>query len=388
MADPISPPAFRRVRILALWGAKQLDHYFIPSYMNNPRYEVELVSGDRHLYSSFYAIGWRRLWKLRRKLERGEFDLIISGPVENSMWPRHKPLFPRLENTLRFLTYKHKRIDTEWAPWLIVGSVRKKVPLAVIDFTDPSFVQPNDFCLLEAATLYFKINLYNWPRRSIAPLEAFLGSKKVLPHLSKLRRLTYGLSRGRIPETVRPMRERDIDIFFSGSIPPNSDTGEGLIIRRDIYQRCLRLGDRYKVICINGLLPKKEYEDLLQRSKMVVCTESFGCDTGRHFDVAAHGSVILSNWIYTQGNRPFLPDIHAIYFSLMGDDFERVTTSALADPEKLARIAQNARAFTCNELKYEFLADEVVNETLRQHVANMSAEKKMEALTYSGKKLP
>ncbi|MEI9997843.1 MAG: hypothetical protein WDO13_01045, partial [Verrucomicrobiota bacterium] len=70
-------------------------------------------------------------------------------------------------------------LDCWWAPWLLAGRVRKRVPLAVVDFLDTSFVQAKDFPLLEAATLYFKINMYFWPRRSLMPLETIFGQRRV-----------------------------------------------------------------------------------------------------------------------------------------------------------------------------------------------------------------
>ena len=105
---------------------------------------------------------------------------------------------------------------------------------------------------------------------------------------------------------------------------------------------------------------------------MFVCTESFGCETGRLFDVSAAGSVPLVNWSYAQHYRQYQPNVHAIYFSLIGDDFERVVADALAAPAKLAEIAQASRAFTLEEKLCPKIGDYVISETLRQHAANQA----------------
>jgi hypothetical protein len=257
-----------------------------------------------------------------------------------------------------------------------------KVPLAVIDFYDTSFVLPQDFPLLQAATLYFKLNLYFWPRRSLMPLEHLFGRKLVTPYTPKLRSMTNGIPRDLVPATVRPMAERDIDICFTGNTIPlrSADDPDPLVnltfnpIRRDIYNRLVKLKDRYRIFALDGTVPWEEYRELLQRSRLVVCTESFGCETYRHNDVAASGGVPLVNWMYATNHLPFEPDVHAIYFSLIGQDFERTLERALADPARLAEIGAAARNLVVNHKQRPIVGEFIVNETLA--AARASADTK------------
>jgi len=266
-------------------------------------------------------------------------------------------------------------LDGYWAAWLLAGEVRGKVPLAVIDFLDTSYVLPKDYPLLQAATLYFKLNLYFWARRSLMPLETFMGMRRVTPFTPKLRPLTNGVPKSRIAKTARPMRERDIDLCFTGTIIPGRSADDPNLfgdlthnpIRRDLYERCLKLKDRHKVYCFNGVVPIEEYLELLQRAKLIVCAESFGCETFRHYEVSAAGAVPLVNWPYATNYMPFQPDVHAIYFSLIGDDFERTVARALADPAKLEEISRNTRAFTLEHKERSHVGDMVIEETLREH---------------------
>jgi hypothetical protein len=168
------------------------------------------------------------------------------------------------------------------------------------------------------------------------------------------------------------MAERDIDICFTGTTVPirskeDADPFLNLTsnpIRRDIYERCVKLKDRYRVFALDGLVPKDEYRELLQRSKLVVCTESFGCETYRHNDVAASGAVPLVNWMYATNHLPFEPDVHAIYFSMIGDDFERTVARALGDPAKLEEIARQARDLVVHHKERQIFGDHVIRETL------------------------
>jgi len=312
---------------------------------------------------------------VRRRLARGEFDLVISSPIQNSAWPRPKRLATCLAQAFRYFTYKRRMLDSYWAAWLLSGKVRGKVPLAVVDFLDTSFVLPKDYPLLEAATLYFKINLYSWRRRSLMPLETFFGMRRVTPFTLKLRPLTNGVPKSRIPATVRPFHERDIDVCFTGNMAPKRSADDvnpfedlsGNPIRQEIYERCVKLKDRFNVYTFNGRLPLEEYRELLQRSKLVVCTESFGCETWRHYEASAAGGIPLVNWPYTTNYMPMQPDVHAIYFSLFGDDFERTVARALADPAKLAEISRNTRAWTLEHKERGHVGDVVIEETLREH---------------------
>jgi hypothetical protein len=364
------------MRILALWGASH-EGLYLPALQNNPRYELELVSGDRSGGKSEQAASWGRLRSLRRRLEGGEFDLVLSSPVLTSAWPPQKRLATRWAEAFRYFTYKRRRLDAFWTPWLLRGEVGRKVPLGVVDFLDSSFVVPKDAGLLRAATLYFKINLYFEKERSLMPLATFLKDPGVLEYAAKLRPLTAGIWRGSLPKEARAMRDRDIDLCFTGTTRPLRSPGDRdrfpefsfNPIRREIHDRCMKLKERYRVYCFDGMVSREEYLELLQRSKLMVCTESFGCETGRLQDAAGAGSIPLVNWPYAQTYHPYEPEVHAIYFSLIGDDFERVVAASLADPEKLERISRQARAYTMESKDRGEVADYMVTETLRAHRA-------------------
>ncbi len=179
------------------------------------------------------------------------------------------------------------------------------------------------------------------------------------------------------------MRDRDIDVCFTGTIQPYRTPGDidpyphfsANPVRQEIYDRCLKLKDRYRIFCFVGVVPREEYVELLQRTKLMVCTESFGCETGRLHDAAGAGAIPLVNWPYAQHYHQYEPDVHAIYFSLIGDDFERVIAEALAAPEKLDRISRQARAYTETNKDRQDVANYVVSETLRVHAEAHSASR-------------
>jgi hypothetical protein len=375
----MTPPPDKRLRLLVLWGPSHFEEFLQPLLLDNPRFEVEIVSGDRTSGRSPHAASWGRLFALRRRLAAGEFDLVLTAPVQNAAWPRPKGFWTSLAQAARYLAFRPRMLDSWWTPWLLSGPARGKVPMAVVDFLDTSFVLPKDYPLLRACTLYFKINLYAWTRRSLMPLENLYGQRNVIELTRKLRPMTNGVPRSRIPEAVRPMKDRDVDLLFTGTIQPGRSADDpnpfGDLahnpIRQQIYERVVRLRDqgRHRIVCHNERVTKGEYFELLQRAKLVVCTESFGCETWRHYEAGAAGAVPIANWPYATNYMPYEPDVHAIYFSLFGDDFERTVERALADPAKLDEISRNVRAHTVAHKDRGHVGEMIVDETLKAWAA-------------------
>jgi hypothetical protein len=211
------------------------------------------------------------------------------------------------------------------------------------------------------------------------PLENLYGQRNVIELTRKLRPMTNGVPRSRIPETVRPMKERDVDLLFTGTIQPGRSADDpnpfGDLahnpIRQQIYERVVKLRDqgRHRIVCHNERVTKAEYFELLQRAKLVVCTESFGCETWRHYEAGAAGAVPIANWPYATNYMPYEPDVHAIYFSLFGDHFERTVERALADPAKLDEISHNVRAYTLAHKDRGHVGEMIVDETLKAWAA-------------------
>src|ERR1700677_1482585 len=134
----------KRLRILVLWGTSHFEGYLTDLFLSNPKYDIEIVSGDRSSGRSPHAASWGRLLSLRRRLAAGEFDLVVSGPVQNAAWPRPKGFWTSLAQAARYLTFRRRMLDTWWTPWLLSGPARGKVPLAVVDFLDTSVVLPKE----------------------------------------------------------------------------------------------------------------------------------------------------------------------------------------------------------------------------------------------------
>ena len=102
-----------RKKLLVFWSWSDFKDVYQTAFVNHPDYEVELVasSGEKQEQASY-----PRLFQLRRRVAAGEFDLIIANNIMRSPWPPNKGWATKASQTVRYLTYQHRRLDTWWAP--------------------------------------------------------------------------------------------------------------------------------------------------------------------------------------------------------------------------------------------------------------------------------
>ena len=342
----------QKKKLLLLWSSYDFADIYQKSFVGHPDFEIELVSAEGLPREQ---AGYRRLLHLRKQVDEGKFDLVLANNINRSPFPGNKGWATTASLAARFLTYQHRRLDAWWAPWMVRYG-RSKTPLAVVDSRDGHYICPWDLPLLKAAKLYFKKDLMCWPRRALMPLQNYYTEKKIRPHEEKLRPMSLGLDEGRYAPVSRPMKDRDIDIFWSGH--------ENNPLRRLIREKCERMSGRYRVRLPKEMLPIEEYREILQRTKLAVCIESVGGETWRQYEVAAAGAVPLMSWPYTQVHDPLLPDEHAFYFSYMSDHFERMVEEALRDGDRLQRMSDAARQFVLQKKGRKGLLNYVVESTL------------------------
>jgi hypothetical protein len=345
--------ASQKKKLLVFWSSTDFEDIYRLGVQDHPDYEIELVSllGLPHERASY-----RRLLRLRREVDEGKFDLVVSNNIMRSPFPRNKSWATTASLAARLFTYQHLRMDTWWAPWMVRYG-KSRTPLAVIDARDGVYIYPWDLPLLKAAKLYFKKDLMNWPRRTLLPLQDYYTEKKIRPYQAKLRPMSLGLKEVGVAPSARPVKDRDVDIFMNGSENP---------LRQMIRERCQKLSGRYRVVAHPGVLSRQEYSEMLQRAKLSICMESYGGETWRQYEVAAAGSVPVLNWPFTQVTDPLVPDEHAFYFSYIGDHFERTIAKALGDDDQLQKMSTAGREFVLTKKPQRGMLNHVVETTLAE----------------------
>jgi hypothetical protein len=336
------------IRILAFWAPADFPEVFTPFFLNRPDFQMEVVSGDRSSGKCEYSAGPSRLADLKRRLRNKEFDLVIGNSIWHHPWPPHKQFFTRVANAIRFYTYKRRMLDTYWGIEFAKIARQVDVPFITIDLRDPTYLLPSDYQLLEEGFLYYKRELFYWPERG-------LNGKEIAGHAAKLRPMTYGVLE--IPDKVIPWEEKNIDVFISGSMNP---------IRVDLVNRLRRFKSELRIEAHDRLISVADYSDMLRRSRMVLCVESFGCETWRMYQASVNGAVPFINWPYAQNAFQLEPDKTALYFSLIGDHFERELRKAFSDTERLRQIAAASRDYVIQYKTRSKVARWVVDNTLTE----------------------
>lgn len=342
----------KKKRLLIFWSSYDYAHIYESSFVNHPDFEIELVTAAGRPEDQ---AGYGRLLRLRKEVDEGKFDLVIANNINRSPFPGNKGWATTASLAARLFTYQHKRLDSWWAPW-VVRYGKSKTPLAAVDSRDGHFVFPWDMRLLEAAKFYFKKDLMYWPMRAVMPLQTFYTEKRIKPHQPKLRPMSLRLEKRMFAPETRPMKDRDIDIYMSGH--------ENNPLRKLVREKCEALASKYRVKVFTDMIPYAEYQEMLQRAKLIVCVESFGGETWRQYEVAAAGAVPLMSWPYTQVDSPLLPDEHAFYFSYMSDHFERTIADALSDNDRLQTMSDKARQFVQEKKQRTGLLNYIVDTTL------------------------
>ena len=89
MSDPSTPsPGDRRSACASssCGGNQHVQLLLEPVFLRNPKYECEIISSAPAGSSVSHRASPLRLWRLRQRLKRGEFDLVISSVICDVPW--------------------------------------------------------------------------------------------------------------------------------------------------------------------------------------------------------------------------------------------------------------------------------------------------------------
>lgn len=270
------------------------------------------------------------------RLRRGEYDLVSATS------PEFSPFHPR-----SFLTaIRDWRLD---APAALAAILFGRfvhgfhdVPVAAIDIRDTFGVQASNLALLDRSAVYFKRELPadRWraffkTRHWDLPGARFRRQRKWQDRVRKLAPLSLGLET--IPD--RPRVEKTSDIFFAGAIEPNST------VRAAGVAELLALRDEAFVIDMPlETLDRQEFLRRLSQAWLAWSPSGFGWDCFRHYEAAAVGTVPLIDYPSVERYRPMLEGQHCVFYPIERSGLANAARSALADRERLRRMAEEANA--------------------------------------------
>lgn len=331
----------RRLRILEI-GETQLFHWAMPDETTAlyASYRADLRKGRPWLTLT-------RLFRAGRDIRAGKYDAVVLHPPFYAGW--HPRSFMA---ALKFTLLKGRPGDLYGAlvsPILfeLMRFLPETVPIVAIDRSDSFGTPRHHFFLLDKAALFYKREL------PVDHWQVFYGSgHRRLPGLSfrmkdfwkrrvaKLRPVGLGATREQAlaARTVEP-GEKTNDLFFAGSTEGNST------VRREIARQLDELRARGIVVDVpEGRLSLEAYLKRCSQAWLTLSPAGLGWDCYRHNEAAMVGSVPLVSVPTIHRFRPLLVGEHCLAYYPDEDRLADVVEEALADKDRLRRMAAAARA--------------------------------------------
>ena len=326
-----SPVDISRARILEIGG-----FYFKLEY---PDRTTALWSNPRLPQEGEPIDGFSTPDRILRELKAaraGKYDVIIANTM------RYSPWHPRYWTRGPFYTPGH--------PWASltrqfgVSALRFAqipVPLIAIDMDDAFGISRNSVFLLDKAKIFFKREL------PVDKWQVLYGS--VHPHLPTLRyrkrkkwqrRMDalqpISLPQWRYDERLRtaPFPQKTHDIFFVGSTLGNSTVRSAGLPE---IERLKALG--YRIDQPTERLPYDAFLERMSRSWLAWSPEGMGWDCNRHYEASIAQAVPLMNQPTIIRHAPLREGVHGVYYDVEPGGLERAAIAALADKDRLQRMA-------------------------------------------------
>lgn len=244
-----------------------------------------------------------------------------------------------------------------------------RAPLAVIDMTDQFTMAKHDLFLLRKATAFFKREL---PVDRWQALHGIISNR--LPSskarsraanralAEKLLPISLGLKLG-TDRTVFPPAPlpKTADIFFAGL-----STNASSVRDAGMAELKVLAGEGFRIDMPQQRLPLPEFLARAAAAHLVWSPEGYGWDCFRHYETPLCWSVPLINTPTIIRHEPLIGGQHAVYYDPEPGGLARAARLALAEPDRLARMAADARQHVLDHHMIEKQVEHIVRTTLRR----------------------
>lgn len=309
----------------------------------------------------FHVVSFATIPLLRRLLQDRETSLIVCHPTFFSPW--HWRWISRALFNRRALQ-GHVPLVRAFGPQFLRGHV--SAPIAVVDQDDFPLINRSNLFLLDRCTAYFKRELSadRWrvflkTAHANLPSHRFRLQRRYAEGLAKLRPLSLGLPLGRNFSDIPYDLPKTSDIFFAGRVDGSS------WVRETGIKELRTLTDRgIKVDIPDSPLKPEEFYRRCASAWLTWSPEGYGWECFRHYEAPMCGSVPVCNLPSLERHRPMQDGEHAVFYTVEPGGLTQAVVAALADRQRLTRMAEAARAFVLANHTPKAIASYIVEEAL------------------------
>ncbi len=287
------------------------------------------------------------VWRLRRRLRRGDYDLVIYHVCEKVRAPWHE--YPsRVQGIFRFVLwsfFSFHKVGWHYFHWILRGA---SVPLVVIDDQDSPRLTKTESFWLDRCRFWFMrelppnhMNLFLFMDRRCGDVINVRRQKRLSRNFHKIRPFGLGfdpvdLERHFAPD---PAREKIHDVFYAGKNHTSTVRESGL------EELCAMQAAGLRVCIPEERLSRSEFYRNCAASWLVWSPEGQGWDCYRHYEALLAGSVPLINYPTIEGLRPLRHGEHCLYYGPEQGGLTRAIRAALQDHGRLRAISEQGRAY-------------------------------------------
>jgi hypothetical protein len=322
-----------------------------------------LEIGDHHHFKQTFSERTKLLWTGRRppktllpqdyvdctpraftramsEVAAGEYDIVIAYAGQRSPWhPRywlramsHDSLFTAVVRVFGVTWLRHARL---------------RAPMVALDMHDIPTIHPSNLFLLDLARIYFKRELPvdHW-RAFYGVAHANLPTLRIRRNARWERRIAklqpISLQTGLVDlgcSDTDIFSNKISDVFFAGTIDGNST------VRSDGLRQLRKLSDRgFRIDITTERLSYADFTRRMSRAWLSWSPSGLGWDCYRHYEAPQCLAVPVINYPTITRHQPLEDGVHAVYYAPEGDGLSCAIETALADKERLRRIAIAGRA--------------------------------------------
>jgi hypothetical protein len=276
-----------------------------------------------------------------RDLHAGRYDLVVVHLSARSSWLPRYWVRSLARQPWKPVAAVMRCTGTSW-----LRAIDVPVPLVAVDLHDHFGIGRHNFFLLDKADVVFKRELLadrwqvlSYTAHPALPTLRIRSNARWQRRMEKLKPIalpvpaidTGGLWDGDFPEKMA-------DVFFSGNTQANS------WVRRTGMAELQTLAARgIKVDIVEQRLPQAEFFRRMSRAWLAWSPSGLGWECYRAAEAAQCLAVPVINHATIERHRPLRDGEHMIAYDIEPGGLTQAIEAALADKERLKRMAQAAR---------------------------------------------